>query len=241
MVREHSTAGRQLVFNFVIVMVREHCFFDVWMGFIRYLIVRVVFVKEWSLLSLGHCLNLPFRFQVHESPIGETRLEFEARKTCIDESYLALVFFQGSSNHSFIFNWVQRTGWIGNQTTDFEQFNSTPKDLKLKWMQWLSVFCVPVSPFLGDLTDGSIWTTGHVAKYSIVSYSHIFTSFKVHVLQLREELSLVIGDDNVTSVQSIHLMRQHKRAFGIRIIRHYKSWWDFSVWSTQCVHVIRLN
>jgi len=52
---------------------------------------------------------------------------------------------------------------------------------------------------------------------------------------------LVIGDDDVTGVQSIHLMGKHKRAFGISIIRYHKSWWDFSVWSAQCVHVIRLN
>jgi hypothetical protein len=61
-VREHSTASRQLIFYFIIIVIWEHCFFDICMRFSGYLVVRVVFVKERSLLSLCHCLNLPLRF-----------------------------------------------------------------------------------------------------------------------------------------------------------------------------------
>lgn len=96
-------------------------------------------------------------------------------------------------------------------------------------MKRLAILGIPLAPLLRNLPDGCIRTARDVADDSIVVDSHIVSFLEVSVLEFREELSEVVGDDDVGSVKPVHLMSQHEGSFRVSVVGDHDTTRDLSV------------
>ena len=96
-------------------------------------------------------------------------------------------------------------------------------------MKRLAILGIPLGPLLRNLSDGCVRTARDIADDSIVANSHIVSFLEVSVLEFREELSEVVGDDDVGSVKPVHLMSQHEGSFRVSVVGDHDTTRDLSV------------
>jgi len=96
-------------------------------------------------------------------------------------------------------------------------------------MKRLAILGIPLGPLLRNLPDGCIRTARDVTDDPIVANSHIVSFLEVSVLEFREELSEVVGDDDVCSVEPVHLMSQHESSLRVSVVGDHDTTRDLSV------------
>ena len=89
-------------------------------------------------------------------------------------------------------------------------------------MQGLTVSRAPLAPLGGDLTNGSIRAARHITDNSIELDSGVFTRLAVFVFELGEELGLMVGYDDVSGVEPVHLVGEHERPLRVGIIGYHE-------------------
>ena len=208
-VRHDTEALREFSKNGFIVVLAEHGFFNVrakvcWnilKGFVG-LKIGQVGVAIWLLFQLVDSIAVRLLLHVEERPAGDTLLESEAAQSILrlQKSDFAWVLLKNCSDDRLVLNRVQRTGRVGYLSANFKELDAALKDLNLKLMQGLAPFSVPLLPLGGNLTDSGVRAARNVRDDTIVANPTVFTNFAVLVKQLWENLSIVVGDDDVGGI-----------------------------------------
>ena len=112
MVGHHSYARRKLVQNILWVKVVEHGLLNLAVKISWHVWELVILRKPW-VASFFFC------FRIQEFPLSQTILVFKARNAGFNQSNFSSKLFQGSSNYSFIFDWIKRASAVRDLSTDF--------------------------------------------------------------------------------------------------------------------------
>ena len=203
-VRQNAQTIWQLRQNATLIVLIEHSVSRVRFELFRNLIQGCILIKVGKSFLSFFFLFFDFfalfsRLHVHKFPLGHSLRELESLHCFLrrQESNFARILFQNGGNDSLIFDWIQRAGWVRHFATNFQKFNSSIQNLNLQRMERLTVFGTPFGPFCWNFSYCSIRTARHITYDSIVSNPTIFTNFTIFVAKLRENLSLMICDDNI--------------------------------------------
>ena len=80
-------------------------------------------------------------------------------------------------------------------------------------MELYAVLRVPFDPLLRQFADSGVATTRDVAQYAVK-----LLEFALGVKKVGEVLGVVIGDDDVRGVHSVHLVSQHEGTLAISVV-----------------------
>jgi hypothetical protein len=102
-----------------------------------------------------------------------------------------------------------------------------------------AIFGVPRGPLLGDFPNSSVRGTRDIADYPVEQNSLISARRSILILEIGEFLGHMVDDNDIGSVQSVHLVSEHISAFRISVISHHKALRNLRVGSFKFSHLTR--
>ena len=108
-------------------------------------------------------------------------------------------------------------------------------------MQRLAAPGAPLLPLSWDLTDGCVRAARNIANYTIITYTSIFTNLAVLVFEFGEVLSIMVGNDYICRVETIHLMSQHEGSLRVGIVSYDKARGLIAIWPSLVKRLVGLD